>query len=79
DPTPPGGGQALGGGVPGHPSGIRSQTSEKARPCARVAVPHAQPSVIACQSQTTVQGPVVPPHPGQPTVSAVHTPGAGLP
>lgn len=62
-----------------HRSGSRSQTSEKARPCSLVTTPHGQPSEIRRQSQVTVHGPVLPPHAGQPTVSAVHTPGAGLP
>ncbi|MBM7167487.1 hypothetical protein JQK87_03465 [Streptomyces sp. G44] len=63
----------------GHRSGKRSQTSEKARPCSWVTAPHGQPSEIRRQSQVTVHGPALPPHAGQPMVSAVHTPKAGLP
>ncbi|ATW52295.1 hypothetical protein CGZ69_35645 [Streptomyces peucetius subsp. caesius ATCC 27952] len=41
--------------------------------------PHGQPSVIRRQSLATVHGPSALAHPGQWTVSAIHTSGAGLP
>ncbi|WP_420082234.1 hypothetical protein ACN6AT_35230 [Streptomyces sp. JL4002] len=60
-------------------SATRSHTAEKARPCSWVTTPHGQPRAITRQSEVTVHGQVLPPQAGQPKVSAVHTPGAGLP
>lgn len=59
-------------------SGSTSQISERERPCSRFTTPQGQTSAARRQSQVTVHGPSLPPHPGQATVRAAHTPGPGL-